>query len=303
MNREQFFAKLNPAHDTKLIAKAYWFAKEVHRSQKRDDGERYFEHCRRIACILIERHASTEEIIIALLHDCVEDGFIPKDLIKDLFGWYVAECVDILSKIEIVESENGKIEKKKKNLDEYYRAIANGQRTIGHVKSADRLDNVRTMGSWERARQQKYIAETECYVLPIARIFDQTLADAIEEELKKFTGPYVFEAYCTNCKRPTVVAARATVWIENKFLKYEHLNDARSWDSQEKPIDNPREVRDILIAGNWSRFAKIMNLGEYYCGRGEHFFCRGCVKFYNVFCDDPGWSPVELTPKCPTHGR
>lgn len=309
VNRETFFAKFNTIldeEDVSRIAKAYWLAKETHRTQKRDGGERYFEHCRDVACILIDSGSVIDpsETIVALLHDCIEDGFIPQDILVSLFGRYIADAVALLSKlVPVYDPQTGHIvEKRKKTQEEYFGAIASASRWIRRIKLADRLHNLQTMGSWDRARQQKYIAETETYILPIARMTDQILAEAVEAKVKKFSGPYVFEVHCANCERKTVTA-RATLWMENKFLKYEYLKDRGSWASQEKPVGNPQEVRDILVTGSWSQLAKIMNLGKFYCHRGEHFYCRGCVKFYDVCCDEPGWSPVEFTPKCPTHGR
>ncbi|KKS37735.1 MAG: hypothetical protein A3G49_05740 [Candidatus Sungbacteria bacterium RIFCSPLOWO2_12_FULL_41_11] len=178
MNRKEFFDKINgfvSVEDNKKISQAYWLAKEVHREQKRDGGERYFEHCRRVALFLIE-HGSTnaDEIITALLHDCVEDGFVPDDLLEKLFGATVSGAVETLSKItRIFDEATGAVkEKKKKNLDDYFRKIFESAVFIRRVKLADRLDNLRSMDIWPEKRKQKYLLETEKYILPIALATD-----------------------------------------------------------------------------------------------------------------------------------
>ncbi len=52
MNRETFFDTIHTLVDPSeliMVSHAYWLAKQVHREQTRDSGERYFEHCRRVA--------------------------------------------------------------------------------------------------------------------------------------------------------------------------------------------------------------------------------------------------------------
>ena len=192
MNRKKFFEKVNgfvSGGEWGRISHAYWIAKEAHRAQKRDCGERYFEHARRVACILIDRGGvSADEIIISLLHDCIEDTWIPGDLIGALFGVIVAESVEILTKIiPLFDEATGAVkEKKKKDSGAYYRAIADAHVSARRVKLADRLDNVRSMGVWPDARIQKYIMETERYVLPIAHATDRWFAEEIGKELKKY---------------------------------------------------------------------------------------------------------------------
>lgn len=63
-----------------LVMMAYGYAKMGHGykvEQKRDSGERYFEHPRRVAYILMEEFGiyDPDMIITALLHDLVEDTF------------------------------------------------------------------------------------------------------------------------------------------------------------------------------------------------------------------------------------
>ena len=191
MNRKEFYNKINgfiSAKDRKRIENAYWLAKEVHRSQKRDGGERYFEHCRRVASTLIEHGPATaDEIVIALLHDCVEDGFIPEDFLEELFGQNVEKAIDILSKVTpIFDETDGAVKDKiKKNLDDYYNAIANAPLSIRRVKLADRLDNLRSMDVWPEKRKQKYLLETKKYILPIALATDTRFYNELLTEIKK----------------------------------------------------------------------------------------------------------------------
>lgn len=185
MNRQEFFQKVLEkvsSEDIPRISQAYWFAKQVHRNQKRDCGERYFEHCRRVADLLIDHGGtSADEIVVALIHDCVEDGFIPDGVIKALFGEEVAKALGILSKVTpIFDESTGVVTKVRRSDDEYFDGIRNALYFVRCVKLADRLDNLRSFAIWDEDRKQRYIIETETYILPIAHVTD----GEFEKELK-----------------------------------------------------------------------------------------------------------------------
>ena len=62
-NRDTFFERVHrfvlPYHEgALLIAKAYQTAKNAHRGMKRKRGERYFEHCRAVALVLMDRRCA-----------------------------------------------------------------------------------------------------------------------------------------------------------------------------------------------------------------------------------------------------
>jgi (p)ppGpp synthase/HD superfamily hydrolase len=104
-NRDTFFrrvAKFLPELDPRYqaICKAYEIAKDAFREVERDGGERYFEHLRAVALILLEylEIEDYEVIIAALLHDIVEDK--PEwdiQRIRNEFGDRVALLVSYLS--------------------------------------------------------------------------------------------------------------------------------------------------------------------------------------------------------------
>ncbi|MBI2637880.1 MAG: bifunctional (p)ppGpp synthetase/guanosine-3',5'-bis(diphosphate) 3'-pyrophosphohydrolase [Candidatus Sungbacteria bacterium] len=198
MNRKEFFSianeklSLNDMWRLKL-SQAYWFAKEAHRPQSRDDGERYFEHCRRVALILLETNDSDiPQILSALLHDCIEDCFIPRDIIRDLFGDGIASAVETLSKkTPRYDSSNGSIaEKKRKSDAEYFETLRVSPEWVRAVKLADRLDNLRTLGIWNKKRKQKYIAETMKYLIPMADETHAGLAALLKSECEKISRTF-----------------------------------------------------------------------------------------------------------------
>ncbi len=176
---------------------AYYISKRIHEKQRRDDGKRYFEHCRGVAEILIQypprlygddptfpsnQAELVEEIIIALLHDTVEDAYPPDYLLKQLFGSHIAYCVARLSKVSVYEAEAWEIVKWEKPPDEYFESITNGSPSVRRVKLADRLHNFRDMGVWKPTRKRRKIDETRKYILQPAFIdTDERLTKLIEE--------------------------------------------------------------------------------------------------------------------------
>ncbi|MEY4731225.1 MAG: bifunctional (p)ppGpp synthase/hydrolase SpoT [Candidatus Parcubacteria bacterium] len=178
MNRAKFFGLLRglPSGDLTQIQVAYWLAKNAHRPQTpRDNGDRYFEHPRRVAITLIERGARDKDTITtALLHDVVEDTNTPLTVIVDLFPNVIWERLYILSKyVPIFDPLTGQIhDRTKKPTEKYFEAIAGAEEAVRLVKLADRLDNIRDMATWNGERRQRYVTETTQYILPIAEKTD-----------------------------------------------------------------------------------------------------------------------------------
>lgn len=195
MTRGEFFTMIESRagrYDAERIHWAYWLAKHVHREEKRKTGERYFEHVRRVAYTLIQNPAynhafDTEEIIIGLLHDCEEDGFMPKDLLDYLFGSFVAEGIALLSKVYVQTDATGiVISKMRKNDAEYYAGLKDADRRIRRVKIADRLDNIRSMEIWTKEKQKEYIDETEKYIIPLYDVVGDALPELLRNECQKW---------------------------------------------------------------------------------------------------------------------
>lgn len=177
MNRKQFFDKVKAVgiifrEDLLRIQNAYWLAELAHHNQKRYSGERYFEHPQRVACNIMTycgQELFADEISAALLHDAVEDGFVPADAIRRLCGERAALLVEKLSKICVVfNPENGLIIKKIKKHMPAYCAGMQFDKWACLIKFADKLDNLRDMGVWPKGKQREYLEEAKAYILPLA---------------------------------------------------------------------------------------------------------------------------------------
>ena len=125
------------------LKKAYNFALEAHKNQKRDEGIPYISHPVAVASILTELKLDSATITTGLLHDTVEDTRATYDTVKKEFGKEVADLVDGVTKISALEEkavENSKAE----NFRKLILATSKDIRVL-LVKLADRLHNMRTI--------------------------------------------------------------------------------------------------------------------------------------------------------------
>lgn len=176
MTRDKFFKLVDKKiglEDRELIEWSYALAKQFHREQVRDQGTRYFEHCRDVAVLLLKYGPSNpDEIIVGFLHDIYEDQFVPRGMIRRLFGQEVNEALKILSHEKPFYKSHGKIVKTSEKSKEYYGVIKKSSAMIKRVKLADRLHNLKTLSYCSKEKQIRKIEETIAYILPIAKETD-----------------------------------------------------------------------------------------------------------------------------------
>lgn len=197
MDRETFFdhlkEKLTP-EELMRVQRGYWFAKNTHRFQRRDTGERYFEHCRRVASILIERNAyNADSITLALIHDVVEDGFTPPGVILKLFGATLYRWAFLLSKkLPVFDEITGRVLVWGKiDIAPYFSSVAHAEQEVRMVKLADRLDNLRSIGNWSCSRIERYIKETVKFIIPIAESTDSWFVVEFEKEVDRLRKKFL----------------------------------------------------------------------------------------------------------------
>lgn len=156
-----------------VIEQAYVVAAKAHETQFRDSGKPYITHPVAVAEILAELNMDPPTIAAALLHDVVEDTEVSLDDIERQFGRDVALLVNGVTKIKQLPTEMGEMRQAKKGdlqaeyLRQMFMAMGNDVRVI-LVKLADRLDNMRTLGSLSRDRQIRNARETLDIFAPLA---------------------------------------------------------------------------------------------------------------------------------------
>ncbi len=161
------YKKTNHRQKIELITKAFNFAKAAHKGIKRRSGEPYIMHPLAVARIVVsEIGLGSTSICSALLHDVVEDTDYTVEDIENLFGPKIAQIVDGLTKISggvFAEKASAQAENFRKlliTMSEDIRVIL--------VKIADRLHNMRTLGSMPLAKQFKITGETQYIYAPLA---------------------------------------------------------------------------------------------------------------------------------------
>ena len=93
----------NSKVDLKEIHRAYSFAADAHRGQRRLSGEDFIEHPVAVATILADLGMDLTTLQVALLHDVVEDTDQTLEAVRTQFGETVAELVDGLTKLEAIK--------------------------------------------------------------------------------------------------------------------------------------------------------------------------------------------------------
>lgn len=160
---------LNSNHRRKveLITKAFNFANQAHAGAKRRSGEPYIMHPLAVARIVCrEMGLGSTSICSALLHDVVEDTEYTVDDINNMFGPKIAQIVDGLTKISggiFGEQASAQAE----NFRKLLLTMSDDIRVI-LIKIADRLHNMRTLGSMLPAKQFKIAGETLYLYAPMA---------------------------------------------------------------------------------------------------------------------------------------
>lgn len=160
---------LNSNHRKKvdLITKAFNFAHAAHKGVKRRSGEPYILHPLAVARIVLnEIGLGSTSICSALLHDVVEDTDYTVEDIENIFGFKIAQIVDGVTKISGgVFGE--KASEQAENFRKLLLTMSDDIRVI-LIKIADRLHNMRTLGSMPPAKQYKIAGETEYIYAPLA---------------------------------------------------------------------------------------------------------------------------------------
>ena len=155
-----------PTDAEALLASAFDFAFQLHDGQVRASGEPYICHPVAVADLLRDIGASAGVIAAGFLHDVVEDTAVTPDEVEAHFGAEVRALVEGVTKLGGIHFTN-KTEAQAENLRRMFLAMASDIRVV-LVKLADRLHNMRTLGSLKPEKQQRIARETREIYAPLA---------------------------------------------------------------------------------------------------------------------------------------
>ena len=203
-----------PKNDQNLIVKAYKAADKAHDGELRISKERYFEHLRAVALILIDECHITDASLIAaaFLHDTLEDTTYFMDFENRPFDRWQSiareriahdfndEVADIVLAVTIPKADRTGFETDEQASAVYFNNLKlmldNGNVKPIILKMADRLHNLRTQYYLSPERQKNKVKETRDKYLPL---FEQAillypsgayLSEQIKQELEKLESTF-----------------------------------------------------------------------------------------------------------------
>ncbi len=245
------------ANDKKQIRKAFELSVEAHKDMRRKSGEPYIYHPIAVAQIAVsEIGLGATSIICALLHDVVEDTDTTLDDIKGMFGEKVMQIIDGLTKISGVFDHTSSLQAE--NFRKMLLTLSDDIRVI-LIKLADRLHNMRTLGSMARDKQLKIASETLYLYAPLAhRLGLNAIKVELEDLGLKYTEPSIFDDITkklkeTESERARYVNVFTQPIIENlkeQKIDYEIKGRVKSiysiWNKMKKQGIPFEEIYDIF---------------------------------------------------------
>ena len=247
----------NHRKKVEIITRAYNFAKEAHKGVRRRSGEPYILHPIAVAKIASQEIGlGSTSICAALLHDVVEDTDYTIEDLEQHFGKKIAQIVAGLTKISggifgdkaSVQAEN--FRKLLLTMSEDIRVVL--------LKMADRLHNMRTLGSMAPNKQYKIAGETLYIYAPLAhRLGLFSIKSELEDLSFKYEHPAAYNRIREQIKesemRRTEIYKAFSSPIHQKLkelgLKYEAKARIKTvysiWNKMQKKNVPFEEIYDI----------------------------------------------------------
>lgn len=204
-----------PTEDTagrELVSRAYAFAEDAHKDQKRYSGEPYFLHVAEVAYSLARIGMDAKTIAAGLLHDTIEDGCATIEGIRTEFGDEVYRLVDGVTKLGEIRYHG--LERHAESLRKLFAATAEDLRVL-IIKLMDRLHNVHTLEYVPKEKQHRIALETLEIYAPIADRLGMTF---IKSELEDAVFPF---AYPEEYKRVKDLLKERSAETEQRLDKIE----------------------------------------------------------------------------------
>ena len=193
--------------DREKVRKAFDVSLEAHKDMRRKSGEPYIYHPLEVARIVSEEIGlGTTSVVCALLHDTVEDTEMTLEDVGRMFGEKEQIIIDGLTKISGVVDYT--VSMQAENFRKILLTLSDDVRVI-LIKLADRLHNMRTLGSMRRDKQLKIASETLFLFAPLAhRLGLYALKTELEDLALKYTEPEIYDEITTKLKKTKAVRSR-----------------------------------------------------------------------------------------------
>jgi GTP pyrophosphokinase len=241
--------------DRELVMRAYKVAERAHEGQKRASGEAYINHCLAVATILAEFSVPAPVVAAGLLHDTVEDTSVTLEDIRHDFGDEIALLVDGVTKLtqlprvsradqhpeETEKDDELRQIAERRGLpdpDEEAESITRSRRydlvsetlrktflamgedvNVVLIKLADRLHNMRTLGSMPEPKRKRIAQETLDIFAPLAnRLGIWQLKGELEDLGFRYTNPDLYEGIAENLEAKSMLREQEIEDIKKQLL-------------------------------------------------------------------------------------
>lgn len=308
-----------------IIRRAYKFAKEAHKGVRRRSGEPYIMHPIAVAKIVSQEIGlGSTSICAALLHDVVEDTDYTVEDIESQFGKKIASLVEGLTKIS-GGIFGDKASMQAENFRKLLLTMADDIRVI-LIKMADRLHNMRTLGSMLPSKQIKISGETFYIYAPLAhRLGLFNIKTELEDLSFKYEHPeeykiiqdkiaaseaqrkHIFEEFAAPIKERLTamglefdmkarVKSIYSIWnkMETKRIPFEEVYDLYAARIIFK-CDNEADEKRLC----WNIYSEITNLYKLHPERTRDWVSTPKVNGYRalhltVMGNDGNWIEVQI---------
>lgn len=244
-------------NDKNFIRKAFDVALEAHKETRRKSGEPYIYHPIAVAHIVVEEMGlDVTSVVAALLHDTVEDTYITLDDIEILFGKKERFLIDGLTKVSGVFDQSSSDQAE--NFRKMLLTLSDDVRVI-LIKIADRLHNMRTLGSMPKQKQLKIASETQYMYAPLAhRLGLYNIKTELEDLSLKYKEPEEYSAIFDKLQKSKGVRTRfinqfsepIKKALDKEHFKYELKGRTKSvfsiWNKIKKQNISFEEVYDLF---------------------------------------------------------
>jgi RelA/SpoT family (p)ppGpp synthetase len=167
----QSFPRSFGPKEQELLVRAMYLAGYAHRLQQRESGEPYILHPIAVTRILADLNMDADTLAAGLLHDVAEDSEYSVDYLCEQFGPTVAALVDGVTKLrrinELSNAQQGISSVKAESLRKMFLAMVEDIRVV-IIKLADRLHNMRTLGTQKEHKRRRIARETLDIFAPLA---------------------------------------------------------------------------------------------------------------------------------------
>lgn len=178
-----------------LVTRAYEFAQEAHKDQKRYSGDPYFVHAAEVGYYLAEAGLDPRAVAAGLLHDTIEDAKVTPEKLEEEFGQEVRILVEAVTKLGTLRYHG--MERHTESLRKLFAATAKDIRVL-IIKLMDRRHNARTLEFVPTPEKRARIAlETLEIYAPIA---DRLGMSVLKQELEDNAFPYAYPKHYQRVK-------------------------------------------------------------------------------------------------------